>query len=160
MILLRSGGINWDHYSPYCWWHIFYNNAYYVIDGIHMVRHIKIIIISYQWLNVETKECLSSVKKCREQWRGTAAYWLLKYPGPERFTSFFQNRFHVLHIIFLNFKEEHMNIFFCFEQIQVLIELLVFNGTTFIFTVSRARPSWPEGRYSIGHVCSNGFLYS
>ena len=104
---------------------------------MYTVRHVK-IIISYQWLNIETKECLSSVKKCREQWCGTAAHRLLKHPGPERFTSFFQNWFYVLHIIFLNFIKEPMNIFFSFAPIQALIELSVFNRFTFIFTVSRA----------------------
>ena len=53
-----------------------------------------------------------------------------------------------------------MNIFFSFAPIQALIELSVFNRFTFIFTVSRARLSWPEGHYPTGRICSNGFLYS
>ena len=99
-----------------------------------MVRHVKIIIMSYQWLNVETKERLSSVRKCREQWRGTAARGLLKCPGPERFTNFFQNWFHVLHITSLNFMTEWMNIFLSFVLIQVLIDfsVLLFPGPSIL----------------------------
>ena len=53
----------------------------------------------------------------------------------------FLNRFNVLHIIFLSFIKKRMNIFLNFAVIRVLIELSDFNGLTFIFTVSRARPS-------------------
>ena len=34
------------------------------------------------------------MRKCREQWRGTAAHGLLKCPGPEYFPSCFQNWFY------------------------------------------------------------------
>ena len=39
--------------------------------------------------------------------------------------AFFQNRFHVLHIIFLNFIKEQMNIFLNVVPIQVLIDFSV-----------------------------------
>ena len=73
------------------------------------------------------------MRKCREQWRGTAAHELLKCLGPEQFPSFFQNRFHVLHIIFTSFVTEQSNIFLSFALIQVLIVLSdFFKGYTFI----------------------------
>ena len=122
-----------------------------------MVRHVKLIIISYQWLNVETREHLFPVRKCRDKWRGTAAHGLLKCTGPKFWTIFFQNWFHVLHIIFLNFLREYMNIFLSFVPIQVLIDFSGFNGFAHIFTVSRARSSWPRGCYPTGRICSNGF---
>ena len=46
--------------------HILQRDTHYSTDNIHMVRHV-IIIISYQWLNVETREHLSPVRKCKEQ---------------------------------------------------------------------------------------------
>ena len=145
-----------DHYSPYCPWHIFY----YVIDSIHTVRHVKIIIISYRWLNVETKERLFSVRKCREQWRGTATHGLLKRPGPESFTSFFSKPVSCVTHYFSEFFKRADEYFPSFAPIQVLTDFSGLNGLTFIFTVSRARSSWPGGRYPTGWICSNGFLYS
>ena len=47
----------------------------------------------------------------------------------------------MLHSIFLNFIREQKNIFLSFAPIQVLIKLSDLNGLTFIFNVSRARPS-------------------
>ena len=55
-------------------------NTYYYRQHLYGQTR-EIIIIPYQWLNVETRECLSPVRKCREQWRGTAAQGLLKCPG-------------------------------------------------------------------------------
>ena len=77
--------------------------------------------------------------------------------GPEFWKSFFQIRFHVLHIIFLNFIWERMNIFFSFAPIQVLIDFSGFNSFAHISTVSSARSSWPRGRYPTGRICSNVF---
>ena len=104
---------SWDHCLAYCLLvHILQRYILgYRQHSYSMVWHVKIIIISYQWLNVETRKRLSPVRKCREQWRRTAAHRLLKCPGPEFWKSFFQIRFHVLHIIFLNFIWERMNIF-------------------------------------------------
>ena len=50
-----------------------------------------------------------------------------------------------------------MNIFLSFVPIQVLIDFSGFNGFAHIFTVSRARSSWPRGCYPTGRICSNGF---
>ena len=72
--------------------HILQQDTHYSTDNIHMVRHV-IIIISYQWLNVETREHLSPVRKCKEQWRGSAAHGLLKCLGPESWTTFSKTSF-------------------------------------------------------------------
>ena len=50
----------------------------------------------------------------------------LKCSGPEQFPSFFQNRFHVLHIIILSFVKKRIIIFLEFALIQVLIVLSYF----------------------------------
>ena len=81
-----------------------------------------------------------------------------KLPGPDYFTSFSQNWFNVLHIIFLNFIKELKNAFLSFASIQVLIVLSNFNDFAFVCTVSRAHPSWPEGCYHTGRIFSNDFL--
>ena len=64
----------------------FYNEGtYFRINSIKMVRHLYNNKISYQWLNVETREQLYLVKMYVEQWRGSAAHILLKCLGPELF---------------------------------------------------------------------------
>ena len=96
------------------------------------------------------------MRKCREQCRGTATHRLIKCLGPGQCPSFFQNRFHVLHIIFMSFVKKRIIIFLDFALIQVLTVLLDFWRLYIHFTVSRACPFWPEGRYPTGRICSNG----
>ena len=69
-----------DLLGQFCppYWHIWLqHNTYYYRQHLYGQTR-EIIIIPYQWLNVETRECPSPVRKCREQWRGTAAHGLLK----------------------------------------------------------------------------------
>ena len=84
-------------------WHIWLQ-----LDTCYYRQHLygqtcKNNIISYQWLNVEQKNVC-----------------------PGQFPSFFQNQFHVLHIIFASFVRKRIIIFFDFALIQVLIVLSYF----------------------------------
>ena len=57
-----------------------------------------------------------------------------KMPGPSILAKLFQNRFHVLNIIFLSFIKTHTNIFLIFVQFQVFIDFLGVNGFASILT--------------------------
>ena len=58
-----------DLLGQFCppYWHIWLqHNTYYYRQHLYGQTR-EIIIIPYQWLNVETRECPSPVRKCREQ---------------------------------------------------------------------------------------------
>ena len=80
-------------------------------------------------------------------------------PGPWTLKSFFQNRFFVLTHIFWILVMSGLIFSLVLHNFEFYLVFPVLTDLHWFFTISRARPSWPRGRYPTGWICLNGFLF-